>query len=115
MFRLLCGLGVLTKNGVLDAAAFVFDAVHEAARPNKFSRKQAQPEENNEPTGAWRDEHNDANEKQCETGDNAKGAANLVERGLEHDGSTNRLFEDGRSGDERQAGAIPIDLRGAWN
>ncbi len=106
-----CGRGprVLAKNGVLDTATFVFDAVHEAPRPDEFGGEQAQAEKNSEPAGTGRDEHDHANEKK------AKAAANLVERRLEHDPSTNRHFEDGIRDDKRQTAAIPIDLREAQN
>jgi len=105
----------LAQHGVFDAATFVLDTIHEAASPDKFRGEQAQAKKNGEPPRAWRDKHDDAYEKQSESGDDAKAATNLVERGLEHNRSTNRLFEDGRSGDGRQVGANPFDLHAAWN
>jgi len=105
----------LTENSVFDATTFVFDAIHKAARPNKFGGKQTQSEKNCYPARARRDELMTPTRSSVNPNTIRKSAANLVKRGLEHDRSTNRLFEDGRSNDERQASAIPFDLRETRN
>jgi len=80
VLRLRRGLRVLTKNGVLDAAAFVFDAVHKTTRPKRIRQPATQAKKDREPPRARRNEHDDADKKQGKTRDNAKGTTDLVER-----------------------------------
>ncbi len=73
------------KDCFLEATALTLDPVHQTTSPDKFRSEEAQAEEDRHPTRARRDEHDGAQGKQCETGDDAEGAANLLERGLKHD------------------------------
>src|SRR5579859_3937021 len=96
------------KHCFLEAVAFALDAIHQAARPHEFRGEQAQAEENGEPTRARSDNHDCADEQESETGNDAEGAANLVESWLKHDRSTNRCIEDGRRNGGRQVGQIHL-------
>lgn len=77
--------GFHAEDCFFNAAAFAFDSIHEAAGPYELSGEEAQAEEDRHPAWAGRNEHDGSQSKQSETGEDAEGAANLLERRLEHD------------------------------
>jgi len=80
------------EDSFLDSAAFALDAIHQAASPDELCREKAQAEKDGQPARAGSDDHNRSNEQEREPGDDAKGAANLVEGWLKHDGCTSPLY-----------------------
>src|SRR5215470_12856908 len=96
------------KNRFLEAIAFPLDAIHQSPRPNELCGEQAESKKDGEPTRTWSDDHDRAGDEECKTGNDAEGAANLVESWLKHDRGTNRSIEDGRRNGGRQVGQIHL-------
>src|SRR5262249_58321167 len=75
---------------------------------NELWGEQAESKKDGEPTRTWSDDHDRAGDEECKTGNDAEGAANLVESWLKHDRGTNRSIEDGRRNGGRQVGQIHL-------
>jgi hypothetical protein len=70
--------------GVFQSRGFSLDALHEAPRPYKLSRKQTQAHEDH--GGAWprSENHNDSEGQQGEPCKNQKNSSNLPNRAEDH-------------------------------
>ena len=67
------------------------DAVHQAARPNKFRGQQTEPEENHQHAWPGRDKHYDAYQQQGKTSDDEEDSADLLNRAEDHLSSRQKL------------------------
>jgi hypothetical protein len=76
---------VRPPDGIADASALVFDAVHEALGPDEFRGQQAQPEKNHQPPRPWSDQHYDTNQQKREAAYDARDAADLLDGAKEHE------------------------------
>ena len=74
----------LAENGILETFGLALETIHDATRPHKFSREQAQSEENYGSARPGSENHNHSQQKQGEPGEDQKNAANLLDRLKEH-------------------------------
>jgi hypothetical protein len=74
----------LAPDRVFPFPAFSFDAVHEAARPYKFSCKQAQAKENCNQTGPGGHKHHQTCQQQGKSSDNEENSADLLNGTEDH-------------------------------
>ena len=63
----------------------MLDAVHQTARPDKFSGEQTEAKKNHYPAGARRHQHDNTDKQQCKTGNDAKDAADLFDGAKRHE------------------------------
>ena len=74
----------LAHDGVFPFSALTFDAVHQAARPDKFGCEQAQAKENREDTRPRRDEHHHTCQQQGKPSNHEEDSADLFDRAEDH-------------------------------
>jgi hypothetical protein len=68
------------RKAVNQTSAFVLDALHQAARPNKFSGQQAQSEKNHQHSRPGSNQHNATNQEQGKSSNDEEDAADLLDR-----------------------------------
>jgi len=69
---------------VANALTFAFEAVHQAAGPDKFGGEQAQAENDDNKSGAGSDQHDETSQEQCKSSNDEKNAADLLNRSKDH-------------------------------
>src|SRR5260370_41776430 len=74
-----------------QTAAFVLDAVHQAARQNKFRGQQAEPEKNHQHSRPGRDQHKSTSQEQGESSNDEEDPADLLDGAEDHRILRNRL------------------------
>ena len=74
-----------TPDGMTNALTFAFDAIHQAPSPDEFGGEQAEPEKDDNHSGARSDEHDDASQEQCESSDDEEDPADLLDRAEDHE------------------------------
>src|SRR5260370_19905690 len=77
-------LFLTNRKAVNQTAAFVLDAVHQAARPNKFRGQLAEPEKNHQHSRPRRDHHNGSCKQQNESSEDEEDPADLLDLAKDH-------------------------------
>src|SRR5260370_24597673 len=72
------------RKAVNQTPALVLDAVHQTARPNKFSGQQTKPEKNHEHSRPSSYQHNATSQKQGESSNDEEDPAELLDRAERH-------------------------------
>src|ERR1700723_2057738 len=78
------GAVVSRENGVANAPSLLFQPVKQAARPDELCSKNSQSQQDRQPAGAWRNDHDDAESKQRESEQNLQETFRLLETPNKH-------------------------------
>src|SRR5258708_7917743 len=81
----------LAQDEVLQAPAFVLDALHQTARPDKFSGQQTRPEKNHPHSRRASGQHNATCQEQGGSSHDEEDPADLLDRAEDHGPPGKRL------------------------